>query len=53
MQFDAALAAQETFGRAEGERGANWGAAVVIEDTFFFNAGPINPPAATLHSVTI
>ena len=39
MQFDAALAAQETFGRAEAELGSDWDTAVELEDTFSSNAG--------------
>jgi hypothetical protein len=39
MQFDAALAAQETFRRAETELGADWDTAVELEDTFSSNAG--------------
>lgn len=39
MQFDAALAAQETFRRAETELGSDWDTAVELEDTFSSNAG--------------
>ena len=39
MQFDAALAAQETFRRAESELGSDWDTAVEFEDTFSSNAG--------------
>ena len=39
MQFDAALAAQETFGRAEVELGSDWDIAVELEETFSANAG--------------
>src|SRR6476660_9259939 len=39
MQFDAALAAQETFGRAEAELGSDWDTAVELEKTFSSNAG--------------
>ena len=39
MQFDAALAAQETFRRAEAELGSDWDAAVELESTFSSNAG--------------
>jgi len=39
MQFDAALAAQVTFRRAEAELGPDWDAAVELEDTFSSNAG--------------
>lgn len=39
MQFDAALAAQETFRRAESELGPDWDTAVEFEDTFSANAG--------------
>lgn len=39
MQFDAALAAQETFRRAEAELGSDWDTAVELEDTFSSNAG--------------
>ncbi len=39
MQFDAALAAQETFRRAEAELGPDWDTAVELEDTFSSNAG--------------
>ena len=39
MQFDAALAAQETFRRAEAELGSDWDTAVEREDTFSANAG--------------
>ncbi len=40
MQFDAALAAQDTFRRAEAELGSDWDIAVELEDTFSSNAGP-------------
>jgi len=39
MQFDAALAAQETFHRSEGELGSDWDEAVELEETFSSNAG--------------
>ncbi len=39
MQFDAALAAQETFRQAEAELGPDWDIAVELEDTFSSNAG--------------
>lgn len=39
MQFDAALAAQETFRLAEAELGSDWDTAVELEDTFSSNAG--------------
>ena len=39
MQFDAALAAQETFRRAEAELGSDWDSAVELEGTFSSNAG--------------
>lgn len=39
MQFDAALAAQETFRQAESELGSDWDTAVELEETFFSNAG--------------
>lgn len=39
MQFDAALAAQETFRRSEAELGPDWDEAVELEDTFSSNAG--------------
>jgi hypothetical protein len=39
MQFDAALAAQQTFGRAEAELGSDWDTAVELENTFSSNAG--------------
>jgi hypothetical protein len=39
VQFDAALAAQETFRRAEAELGSDWDTAVELEDTFSSNAG--------------
>lgn len=39
MQFDPALAAQDTFRRAEAELGSDWGIAVELEDTFSSNAG--------------
>ena len=40
MQFDAALAAQETFRRSEAELGSDWDTAEELEDTFSSNAGP-------------
>ena len=39
MQFDAALAAQDTFQRAETELGSDWDRAVELEGTFSSNAG--------------
>lgn len=39
MQFDAALAAQDTFRRAEAELGRDWETAVELEETFSSNAG--------------
>jgi hypothetical protein len=39
MQFDAALAAQDTFRHAEAELGSEWNTAVELEDTFSSNAG--------------
>ncbi len=39
MQFDAALAAQETLRRAEFELGPDWEKAVELEETFSSNAG--------------
>jgi len=39
MQFDAALAAQDTFRRAEAELGADWDTAVEMEEAFSSNAG--------------
>ncbi|WHZ22048.1 MAG: hypothetical protein OJF47_001160 [Nitrospira sp.] len=39
MQFDAALAAQDTFQRSEAELGSDWDRAVELEDTFSSNAG--------------
>jgi hypothetical protein len=39
MQFDAALAAQDTFRRAEMELGSDWDTAVELEATFSSNAG--------------
>jgi hypothetical protein len=39
MQFDAALAAQETFRRAEAELGSDWDIAVELESTFSSHAG--------------
>jgi hypothetical protein len=39
MQFDAALAAQDTFRQAEAELGSDWDAAVELEDMFSSNAG--------------
>lgn len=40
MQFDAALAAQDTFRRAEAELGSDWDTAVALEDVFSSTAGP-------------
>ena len=39
MRFDPALAAQTAFQEAETELGADWDAAVELEDTFSSNAG--------------
>lgn len=39
MQFDAALAAQDTFRRAEAELGAEWDTAVELEEIFSSSAG--------------
>lgn len=39
MQFDAALAAQDTFRQAESELGPDWDTAVDLEETFSSNAG--------------
>ncbi len=39
MQFDAALAAQDTFRRAEAELGPDWNSAVELEEIFSTNAG--------------
>jgi hypothetical protein len=39
MQFDPALAAQDTFRRAETELGSDWDTAVEFEGTFSSNAG--------------
>ncbi len=39
MQFDAALAAQDTLQESETELGADWDRAVEIESTFSSNAG--------------
>jgi hypothetical protein len=39
MQFDPALAAQETFRRAEAELDSDWDTAVELEETFSSNAG--------------
>ncbi|MCW5799546.1 MAG: hypothetical protein KIT40_13665 [Nitrospira sp.] len=39
MQFDAALAAQETLQEAQSELGADWDEAVELEETFSSNAG--------------
>jgi hypothetical protein len=39
MQFDAALAAQDTFQRAEAELGSDWDTAVELEGIFSSNAG--------------
>lgn len=41
MQFDAALAAQETFREAEAELGSDWETVVELEKTFSSNAGSI------------
>ncbi|MEY4704346.1 MAG: hypothetical protein RL042_542 [Nitrospirota bacterium] len=39
MQFDAALAAHDTFQRSEAELGSDWDTAIALEDTFSSNAG--------------
>ena len=55
MQFDAALAAQETFRQAEVELGSDWDTAVELEGTFFLQRRrhQFNPPPLdTLQSVT-
>jgi hypothetical protein len=39
MQFDAALAAQDSFSQAEAELGIDWDTAVELESTFSSNAG--------------
>ncbi len=39
MQFDAALAAQAAFKKAEAELGSDWDAALELEDAFSSNAG--------------
>jgi hypothetical protein len=39
MQFDAALAAQETFRRAQAELGSDWDTVVEFEETFSSNTG--------------
>lgn len=39
MQFDAALAAQETLQEAESELGDDWGEAAELEETFSSSAG--------------
>lgn len=39
MQFDAALASQDTFQRSEAELGSDWDTAIELEDTFSSNAG--------------
>ena len=39
MQFDAALAAQDTLQESEAEHGADWDRAVELESTFSSNAG--------------
>ena len=39
MQFDAALAAQDTFQRAEADLGSDWDTAVELEGIFSANAG--------------
>src|SRR3712207_2480561 len=39
MQFDAALAAQDTLRESEAELGADWDHAVELEDRFSSNAG--------------
>ena len=53
MQFDAALAAQETFGRAEAELGSDWDTAVELESTFSSNAGSTGPRSADLIEFTL
>ena len=54
MQFDAALAAQETFRRAESEPGSDWAAAIKMTETFSPTWHPqFNlPPLDILQSVT-
>ena len=44
MQFDAALAAQDTCRRAELELGSDWDTFVELEDIFSSHAGIITPP---------
>jgi hypothetical protein len=39
MQFDAALAAQDTLRESEAELGADWDQAIELEQTFSSNAG--------------
>lgn len=46
MQFDAALAAQETFRRAQSEHGSDWDAAIEMTETFLPNLAPSIQPAA-------
>ena len=41
MQFDAALAAQDTLQESEAELGADWDRAVELEGTFSSNAGAL------------
>jgi hypothetical protein len=48
MQFDAALAAQDSFRRAETELGSDWDTAVELENTFSSNAGIITPPSSCI-----
>jgi hypothetical protein len=48
MQFDAALAAQDAFRRAEPELGSDWDTVVELEYTFSFNAGIITPPSSCI-----
>lgn len=40
MQFDAALAAQDTLQQSEAELGSDWDQAVELEEIFSSNAGP-------------
>lgn len=49
MQFDAALAAQETFRRAESELGSDWDAAIEMRETFSSNVGAFNSPHHRRH----
>ena len=42
MQFDAALAAQDTFRRAEAELGSDWDTAIEMTESFSPNPGTIN-----------